>query len=297
MEKKTLEEKYLIDKVVYLKPVPKTGGMITDSKHIAYFKMEGAYDSYTLKMDEKTKRLVNPFSSREEMEFFSEMLGEDLNPYKPNNQFWANYEIKIIKTPELMSIGKRFDLSNVNDALAYRVLLTWKGEISDSWENRFNSSNVRYAFVDEGYEERKSMEELDETFKIGTYYGELKSSDRKMKDFLDVYYMTSSKNIMIPEDYTTSFLVNELNKIVKNDKEGFIRTFEDPDFKTKVFINDAIRAGIIRKVGIGTYFIDDIAAEYSLTSLIAQINDWEETKSDPMYAKMIALIKKDKKKK
>mgnify|MGYP002682848601 CR=1 FL=1 len=52
-----MENKFLQNKVVYLKPVPRSGGMVTDQKHIAYFKMEGAYDSYTLKMDEVTKRI------------------------------------------------------------------------------------------------------------------------------------------------------------------------------------------------------------------------------------------------
>ena len=49
--------------------------MVNDTKHIAYFKMEGASDRYTLKMDDKTKRVINPFkggkkfSAEEEMKY------------------------------------------------------------------------------------------------------------------------------------------------------------------------------------------------------------------------------------
>jgi hypothetical protein len=289
-----MENKFLQNKVVYLKPVPRSGGMVTDQKHIAYFKMEGAYDSYTLKMDEVTKRIINPFKSNEEMEFFSKAFGEDLNPLKPNNPFWQRYEIKIVKTPELMTIGKKFDLSDINDALAYRVLLTWTGEIAPSWDDRLKSATVRYAFMEEDYEEKQAAEELDETFKIGTYYGELKVSDKKMKEFLDVYYMNSPKQIMVPEDYSTSLLVNELNKIIKTDKKGFIRTFEDKDFATKALICKAVDKGVIKKIGVGTYVIDGVSSEYSINELIAQLKDWEETKSDPIYAKIIAVVKSKK---
>lgn len=289
-----MESNFLEKKVLYLKPVPKKAGMVNDPKHIAYFKMEGAYDSYTLKMDERTKKLVNPFRSQEEMKFFSEVLGEDLNPYKKDNPFWSKYEIRIVKTPELMNIGKKFDLSDVNDALAYRVLLTWENEIAPSWDDRNKNAGIRYAFVEEDYEEKKAVEELDETFKIGTYYGELKVSDKKMKEFLDVYYMTSPKQIMIPEDYATSMLINEINKIVKNDKEGFIKTFEDKDFAVKALIMKAVNKGIIKKIGVATFVIEGVTTEYSLTSLIAQLKEWEETKSDPIYAKIIAVVKSKK---
>ena len=245
-------------------------------------------------MDERTKKLVNPFRSQEEMKFFSEVLGEDLNPYKKDNPFWSKYEIRIVKTPELMNIGKKFDLSDVNDALAYRVLLTWENEIAPSWDDRNKNAGIRYAFVEEDYEEKKAVEELDETFKIGTYYGELKVSDKKMKEFLDVYYMTSPKQIMIPEDYATSMLINEINKIVKNDKEGFIKTFEDKDFAVKALIMKAVNKGIIKKIGVATFVIEGVTTEYSLTSLIAQLKEWEETKSDPIYAKIIAVVKSKK---
>ncbi len=289
-----MENKFLQNKVVYLKPVVRKKGIVDDPKHIAYFKMEGSYDSYTLKYDSKTGKPINPFKSDEEMQFFSNAIGEDLNPYKPNNEFWSKYSIKIIKTPELMNIGKRFDLSDVYDALSYRVLLTWTSEIAPTWEDRLKNISIRYAFVEDGYEETKSSEEMEEIFKIGTYYGELKVSDKTMKDYLDVYYMNSPKKIHIPEDFTTAQLVNELNKIIKNDKAGFIKVYEDPDFKTKLFICRAVDKGVINKVGVGTYIINGVSMEYTEASLIAQLKDWAETKSDPIYSRILAEMKAKK---
>lgn len=290
---------FLMNKVVFLKPVARKGGMVNDPKHIAFFKMEGAYDMYPLKQNDKTGKYINPFSSTEEMEYFSKALGEDLNPNKNDNSFWNTYYVKIVKTPELMSIGKKFDLSDINDALAYKVLLTWKTEVAPTWEQRNKYPSIRYAFVDENYEEKKAVEELDEAFKIGTYYGELKSSDKKMRDFINVYYMNGSKKIFIPDDYNTTSLISELSKIINTDKEGFIKTFEDKNFKIKKFIADCVDRGVIKKIGIGTFIIDGVSTEYSFEELIAQISDWELNKidnraTDPIYAKLLAVVRSKK---
>ncbi len=285
-----MESKFLKDKVVYLKPIPRSSGMVKDPKHIAYFKMEGAFDMYPLKIDEKTLKYINPFSSEEEMKFFSEVLGEDLNPYKTNNTFWQKYFVRIVKTPELMNVGKKFDLSDVHDALAYKVLLTWKGEIIDNADEVNKYPTARYVFVDEKYEENKATEELEEIFKIGTYYGELKTSDKKMREFINVYYINKPNRISIPEDFTTKSLIMELDKIIKKDKDGFINTYEDPDFKTKAFIAKAIDKGAIKKLGVATYAIEGVASEYTFNELLAQIKEWAKTKTEPIYAKMIAIV-------
>lgn len=283
--------KYLENKILYLKPVPRKSDMVGDPSHIRYFKMENASDKYTLKMDNLTNRVINPFKDDEELKFFSEQMGADLNPYKKNNEFWKNYYITITKTPELMRIGKRFDLSNVEDALAYRVLLTWKKEIIDGWENRMNYSTIRYAFVAEDYEEVKAQTEMDETFRIGEVYGELKGNNNKMKDFINIYYQTKHKAVNVPEDSDTKFLVAELSKIAKQDKEGFLNLYEDKNYSTKVFIAKCMKKGLINREGVGTYTISGLGTEYTYDELINQIKDWEETGTEPIYAKLVANLK------
>jgi len=283
--------KYLVEKIVYLKPVPRPSAMTKDPNHAAYFKMNDASDRYTLKMDDVTKKIINPFKDDAELKFFSDIMGADLNPYKKNNEFWTNYYIQVIKTPELMRIGKRFDLSNPEDAIAYRVLLTWKKEIADSWENRMNYSTIRYAFVDEDYEEVKAQTEMDETFRIGEIYGELKGNNNKMKDFINIYYQTQHKAVNVPDDADTKFLVNELSKIAKQDKQGFMGLYEDPNYSTKVFIAKCLKKGLILREGVGTYTISGLGTEFTYNELINTIKDWAETGTEPIYAKLMANVK------
>ncbi|HOU76076.1 MAG TPA: hypothetical protein PK957_03060 [Candidatus Dojkabacteria bacterium] len=289
-----IEKGYLEKRVVYLKPIGRKTGMVNDEKHVAYFKMDGASDRYCLKVDEHTQKVVNPFTKDGEMEYFSQILGEDLNPYKKNNEFWGSFNVTITKTPELMKIGKKFDLSNPRENLEYKVLKTWKKEISNDWDSRFNGQ-FRYAFVNENYEEEKAISETQFLIEIGEALGKLQGNNDKMRDFINIYYMNKSKNVSIPQEADTKFLIGELKKIVDVDKEGFISLFKDKAYNTKVLIAKAINKGVVLKQGVGTYIINGVDTKYSYGELIAQMKHWEQKPDDPIYAKIIAVTKqKDK---
>lgn len=293
-EEAAIEKGFLENRVVYLKPVGRKSAMINDEKHIAYFKMDGASDRYCLKVDESTQKIINPFSKEGEMEYFSEVIGEDLNPYKKNNAFWGTFNVVITKTPELMKIGKKFDLSNPRENLEYKVLKTWKKEICNDWDSRYNGL-FRYVFVDENYEEEKAISETQFLIEIGIALGKLQGNNNKMRDFINIYYMNKSKNIVMPVEADTKLLTTELKKIVDADKEGFISLFNDKAYDTKVLIAKALNKGVITKQGVGTYFINGLDTKYSYTELVSQMKQWELKPDDPIYAKIIAVTKqKDK---
>lgn len=283
-----IEKGFLEDRVVYLKPVPHKGEMIKDPGHIAFFKMEGAGDKYTLKMDDVSMRIINPFKSAEQMNYFSEVMGEDLNPYKKKNEFWAEFGVRIIKTPELMRIGKKFDLSEPREMLEYLVLKTWKKEISTDWEN---TKNARYCFVDADHEDKKAIDEMDFAMKVGEVYGTLKNKPSEMKDFINIYYQSKFKNKIVPEDAEVNFLVKELKGIIDTDKEGFVGVYEDKSYATKVLIAKAITKGAILRQGVGTYAITGLDVEYTYPELVSQMQEWGKTKTEPIYAKIIATVK------
>jgi len=284
-----VKQGFLEDKVVYLKPVPRGGEMIKDPTHIAFFKMEGASDTYPLKMDDVTKRIINPFRNAKEMEYFSEVMGEDLNPYKKKNEFWMGFSVKITKSPELMQIGKRFDLSEPREMLEYLVLRTWKKEIGTDWEKRMNG--FRYCFVDSDYEEQKAVSEMDFTLKVGEIYGMLQSKPSEMKDFINIYYQTKHKNKIVPEDAEMNFLKKELKTIIDDDKQGFVKIYDDAQYATKVLIAKAIAKGAILRKGVGMYTITGLNVEYNYNELVAQMDEWGKTKTEPIYARIIATVK------
>lgn len=284
-----IEKGYLANKIVYLRPIVKEGDMIKDLKHIAIFKMEGAGDGYTLKMDPVTQRVINPFKNDEEMKYFSDVKGEDLNPYKKGNEFWRNYTLKIVKTPELMSMGRRFDMSDPDDALAVKVLLTWP-EVGPDWESRRNG-NYRYVFVDENYEYEKAASQNDELIQIGEILGEMKNSPTKMRNFLNIYYQTKHKVNVVPEDATPEFLAVEIRKIVDKDRSGFLELKKDPYYNDKVLIAKAIDKGQVERRGVGTYIIVGVPTDYKYDELYKWFHEEAKAPKDDIYLKIKAACK------
>ena len=284
-----IEKGYLANKIVYLRPIVKEGDMIKDLKHIAIFKMEGASDKMCLKMDETTQRLINPFKKDGEMEYFSEVMGEDLNPYKKGNEFWKNYFVTITKTPELMSIGKRYDMSVPSDALEVKVLSTWH-IIGPDWESRFNG-NYRYVFVDEDYEQVKAASQTDELIYIGELLGVMKGSLSKMRNFLNIYYQTKHKANVVLEDSTQDFLIKEIKKIVDLDRAGFLELNKDPYYNDKVLIAQALKKGAIERRGVGTYLINGNPNEYTYVDLYKWFHQEAQSPVDPLYLKIKAAVK------
>lgn len=285
-----LEANYLEDKIVFLKPVPRKSNMVNDPGHKAYFKMEGAADRYCLKTDEVSQKKINPFKDEAEMKFFSEIMGEDLNPYKTNSPFWSNFYVTVVKTPELMTVGKRFDLSQPIENLQYKVLLTWKKEIAPDWDSRFNGE-FRYAFVGKDYEEMKVRTQVDEWMTIGQVLGSMQNSLPKMRTFLNVYYQTKSRSNMVPEESDAAFLLAELKKIIDIDKEGFLALSDDKYFPSKALIAQAIDKDAIKRKGVGTYTIEGIEHDYNYMDLVKQFHAWAETPTEPIYAKIKAIVK------
>ena len=91
-----------------------------------------------------------------ELEWFSRMIGKDLNVHKKDDNFWAghmekgnptlNYKPYEVTLPRE---GRTLDLNNIDDYLAYKVLTTnthrW---IAPSWENRYDRPTYWFAMVD-----------------------------------------------------------------------------------------------------------------------------------------------------
>ena len=52
-----------------------------------------------------------------------------------------------------------------------------------------------------------------------------------------------------------------------------------------------MKKGLINREGVGTYTISGLGTEYTYDELINQIKDWEETGTEPIYAKLVANLK------
>ena len=286
-----LEKGFLQNKKVRLKPVPRGGKMITDPSHKGYFMWEGASKQFCLATNQHNE-LVSPFKSEEEMRYFSGVLDQDLNIHKTKDNFWHKFYVKIVKDHKLMNDGIPHDLSNPMDNIRYRVL-KMQAEIAESWDQRFSRLTYKFAFVDEDYEEEVSNKEMDLKEAIWTFWGSIKNSPKKMKEFLGIYWMEKKLLKTIAPDATKEFLTAEIKKILDTDSGLVYKIIEDKEIETKYFIFRAMQNGSIIRKGIVTYEIVGENKEYSYAELIDHIKFLKEN-TDPLYLKMEAQINSKK---
>jgi len=282
---------YLKNKTVYLKPIVRGGRMVSDPAHVAYFQYEGSSNWFQLPLNDKGN-MVNPFDSEEEKNFFEKVLDLDLGIHGKGN-FWEKFFVKVIKDFALMHNGYEFDLSDPMEVLRYKV--TTKQEfVAPNWESRYNRPEYRFALVDEDYEIQAEADASSELIEAYTYFGAIKSSTPKMRDFLGIYFNETKQLKFVPEDSDKVWLQKEIKKIIDDDIKNVLKVINDKDAPIKKFILDGIRASSISKDGRNKYTISGEGVSQNLEELVTYLKKAEEV-SDDIYLKISAQIKLNEK--
>lgn len=279
---------YLENRIVYLKPSPRKGKMVTEVNHIAYFMYEGASINFVLPYENNRKVLVNPFKDSEERKFFEQELAVDLNPYKTQENFWFKFRVTFTKSPISMNEGLKLDLSDPLDNLRYRVVKC-NDIVAPSWEQRTDKPSYKFALVDEHYEEEKASSDLKIYEEMFTFYGSIKNSTKKMKDFLNVYILETKQLKDIPEEADSKFLQREIKNVMDTDKNGFLRVAHDKDYDIKLFINKAVKAGAIDKHGVNSFSIPGIGTKWGLLEMVNYLKVLKKN-TDDTYLRIEAQI-------
>jgi len=296
-EAKTREEGlakgYLENKKVILKPVPRGGKMITDPNHKGYFMWEGASKQYCLTVSKENNQLISPFKDEEEQRFFSELLDIDLNVHKKEDNFWHSFYVKVSKDARLMNDGIVFDLSDPMDNLRVRVLKQQEKEIAHSWDQRFERMTYKFVLLDEDFEDESSAKEMNILEEVFTFWGSIKNSPKKMKEFLGVYWMAKKSTKNVPQDATKDFLTREISKAIEEDKTTVFKVINDSDIDLKYLIFRGIQLGAINRTGVNTYSLVGDDTTYSLPGFIDYLR-FLKNNTDPMYQKLEAQINSKK---
>ena len=302
-KKEAIKAGYLQDKIVRLKPVTSKGGKMNPEKtHSGYFMWDGAVMSYSLRAMDASGNTINPFKDEAEKKYFEETMGVNLNPYDPNSKWYTQkgkfIKVDVQKTPEFMFGGMRFDLSNPEQNLQWRVLVsnkdTYPHGIAPSPDEVTEGINYKFMLVDDGFEDTKSTQAMDIMQEIYMYYGGIKENVKKLRDLLGVYLVDKKSTLKIPNDASKEWLVTELNKVFKSDSERMFKIITDPDLDIKTFIDKAIRVGQISRIGINAFTIDaEGQVQYSYPELLDRMKQLEQTQ-DGTYIKIGQLIKNNK---
>lgn len=272
----------LVDKKILVVPVRRKGGWLPDG-HAAQFLHNNSYWRVVCKKDARTGMYIDPLTEEERLFFESPKSGMaleegDLSIYKKTSNFWSTFTVKLRDEVRVL------DLSNPQDYLTWKVLLTNEDTIAASSELKYSKGTIKFCIEEEGYqnEERvKANSNKKEAFK---FLGKIDSSPTKMKDFLGLYLTNKPGGKSIPPDASQEFLISELDKIVEQDLAGFLALARDKDYEKKLLILKGLRSRAIVRKGMEFQTSEGQTMGLNMQEAIAYIDN-------PVHSEEVIKIK------
>jgi len=288
-----IKKEFLEKKKIIIMPSPRGGKMITDPRHIAYFKMDGATTSFCLPRNERGD-LVNIFKSDEEKEFFEQQLGLDLNVRKPGNHF-EKMQVTVTKDAGLMHKGESYNMSDPMDNLRARILMV-QPTVAPSWKERLSRVEYQWAIIDESQLNNEAEVEYNSQQEFWMYLGKIGDDVPKMRQTLMVYFNTISSTKKIQIDISKVALRKEYNEIHadKGQRENFLSIVSAPTFKNKLIVLQALECGAIKKEGNNAYIFTGFDETFTFNDIAERVGSLKESQ-DNLYFKLIDQIEKGNK--
>lgn len=247
-EQKTKMEFKLPNKKVKVSPIRRKGGFLHPS-HAASFLFGGAsvrYGTPIIAKDRPIKVLTN-----EEEAFLSKALDRDLSVYKKKeDNYWLKHQVQLKDEVRIL------DLSDPQDYLDYKLLLSLKDDIAPDGASKFKKGTYRFCISEMGFEDNSRALTLENKIKGYKFAEKLFNHGIEgMSDFLTAYYFAKPGK-RVPENATAAWLKSEIDKVLEEDLTGFLAISEDPDFDIKLLINKAVNKRALYK-DVNRYSLPD----------------------------------------
>lgn len=232
---------------VEIRPIPRSNSLTTDER--AQFIL--GQSSFTVTVPRLRNGKFVQILTDKEKAFFedpsrSQMEFEtgDLNLYKSSDNFWETFSYKLYNYPI------ELDLSYPEDYITYKVLKANEMFIAPNWDSRYNKQTYMYAIVDTSAELTKKVLRSDTLADAYAKYAEIKGSNIKLANVLRLIHKK-----MVPYDTDIEFLKEQLTEILDGPKgpEIFLEAANDPSMTEKLFILEAIKAGVLDYRGTAYY--------------------------------------------
>lgn len=220
---------------VTVRYVKRQSGFVTNPKHVAYGgKLEGAIDALPAKKD-RAGNFVNVLTLEEQNELERLMKVDDgfLSVHRVKENFWEDQNIKLSKE------GRILDLSNPYEFIDYKILLTYTDYISPSIMDTPLKKSYKYELVREKDINVKEMSRADYNRSAYRLFGKIEGSREQLAGVIRVL----DNRTVATTDH--DWLIKEVDKLVEKDPKRFVETLNDPNYKTKLFIEQAISSKIV----------------------------------------------------
>lgn len=231
----------LPEKKVTVKPNLENPGWIKNPKHLAFFKVEGAYESYPITMD-RNGRFRNPFT-KDEKEYLEKVMDTELSVYKKDG-YIRKRNVRLTRDP------KELDLSNPEDYIDYKILLTATDKIAPSVKNKKDKHTYKFYIEDAADLATLKNESTSLVMSAWIAYGKIQEDRTKLVNFLKVYNTATRKPAArMGADTKLDFIQSQVTSIVENDMKSFLEVVNNPNFDTMLLIAEGIETGVIKRSG------------------------------------------------
>lgn len=252
INKTTLDEPVscLRNEKIIVRHVPKESGIVTNPNHILYGGMaESAVKYFTIPQLE-SGRLTNVLTD-EEKEFLEYIMGLEYNAlsvYKKENNYWSNRQVRLLKQDNIL------DLSDPEQYIKYKILLSNKDEIAPSLQALQDSPKATYKFVliKENEETTSARKEMSATMQAYMEYGKYEDDADTLRTIIETI---DGRPLAV--NTKVEFLQTRINKLIQADAKLVLKVIKDPLLATKVTIKRAVEAGLISNRGGFFYLRED----------------------------------------
>lgn len=244
MTVKEAREKVLSTKKVKLRPIVRGRSFAPETgKHDGKFMFTGCKERFTLKQDANTGGFVNIFKDGEQ-EAFETLLNlkpGELSLYNRKSPFWAKFWIELDKN-ELP-----LDLTEPVHALRLKVVQSYSDIIAPDWESRKYKPSYKWAVVDEEVVVEKENKLANRMLEAMTLFQKIQNSQKQMLDTLRL--MDKKPDPSAKKDWLQKELTKIISQVEKTpgipNIDDFIKSASDPQASDKIFVLDAMDAGVI----------------------------------------------------
>jgi len=237
------QEKPLIsclrNETIIVRFVPNKTGLIRDPKHVFYGGM-GEKSTFKLVAPKlESGRYVNVLTN-DEKDYLEHILGLEKNAlsiYKSVDNYWDDRKVVLTKQDTFLH------LNDPVDYISYKILLKYPDIIAKSLEELNTRKKATYKFV-----LTSEMEEVNDAIEILDYKKQAYILADKMGN--DVQKITfiikelSGKSLSPKVD--KKVIAFNIDKIISNSADKFVKLIEDPYFDTKFLLSRAVQAGVVK---------------------------------------------------
>lgn len=242
---------------VIVRHIFKQSGLFDNPKHVFAGGMaENAIKTFCVPRLARTGNLCNVLTN-DEKTYLEEVLGLPMNAlsiYKQGkDNFWINRVVRLGKEDNIL------DLSNPEQYIDYKILLTNKDRIAPSLSAMEDNPKATYEFViiNENDETKKAKQHMSSIQRCYKEFG-------KIEDDADVLRLLVETISGRPTTKGTKldWLQTKINEYIQGDSKLFLKLVTDPLLSTKVLIKKGIDEGLIQKKNNLLYMNGEALCEY-----------------------------------